>query len=194
MGVGDRRRVSSGFGGLLTGISPAFASEPLPVLNQSPLPHQRARLLSEVQRLRPGSAGVLRAAYPTHHRRVDSESLFLDGQSDALSVAVATDFRGLDVEVTVSATSLRGFHGQAHRRLAQASLPNADRDRYLVDDLQYRLTQPVSLIPDEPASGIGDVHISIVRRLLVIDGGQYRRSGATCPPVKSADWLGSKCH
>ena len=72
-------------------------------------------------------------------------------------------------------------------------LPNADRDRYPVDDLHYRLSLPGHQREfDESGSGIGDVQISINRRLLVIDGGQLSLGvGAKMPTGKAADWLGS---
>ncbi|MFL2502757.1 MAG: DUF3187 family protein [Luminiphilus sp.] len=184
--------------GLLIGISPAFASEPLPVLNQSPLAALRAVPAQRSAEVEAGLSWSIAGSIANHFtlRESDSESLFLDGQSDVLSVAFRYGFlEDWDVELTVPWRHHSGGFTDAlitdwHKLF---SLPNADRDLYPVDDLQYRLSLPGHQREfEEPASGIGDVQISINRRLLVIDGGQLSvGAGAKMSTGKAADWLGS---
>ena len=187
-----------GLWGLLIGISPAFASEPLPVLNQSPLAALRALPAQRSADVEAGLSWSIAGSISNHFtvQESDSESLSLDGQSDVLSVAVRYGFlENWDVEVTVP---WRHHSGGFTDKLITDwhklfSLPNADRDLYPVDDLHYRLSLAGHQREfDEPASGIGDVHISMNRRLLVIDGGQLSvGAGAKMSTGKSADWLGS---
>ena len=184
--------------GLLIGISPAFASEPLPVLNQSPLAALRAVPAQRSAEVQAGLSWSIAGSIANHFtvRESDSESLFLDGQSDVLSVAFRYGFlEDWDVELTVPWRHHSGGFTDAlitdwHKLFG---LPNADRDLYPVDDLQYRLSLPGHQREfEEPASGIGDVQISINRRLLVTDGGQLSvGAGAKMSTGKAAHWLGS---
>ena len=77
-----------GLWGLLTGISPAFASEPLPVLNQSPLAALRALPAQRSANVEAGLSWSIAGSISNHFtvQESDSGSLFLDGQSDVLSV------------------------------------------------------------------------------------------------------------
>ena len=180
------------------GISPAFASEPLPVLNQSPLAALRALPAQRSAEVEAGLSWNIAGSISNHFtvQESDSGSLFLDGQSDVLSVVFRYGFlEEWDVELTVP---WRHYSGGFTDKLITDwhklfGLPNADRDRYPVDDLQYRLSLPGHHREfDESGSGIGDVQISINRRLLVIDGGQLSLGvGAKMPTGKAADWLGS---
>ena len=187
-----------GLWGLLIGMSPASGSEPLPVLNQSPLAALRAVPAQRSAEVEAGLSWSIAGSIANHFtvQESDSESLFLDGQSDVLSVAFRYGFlEDRDVELTVPWRHHSGGFTDAlitdwHKLF---SLPNADRDLYPVDDLQYRLSLPGHKREfEEPASGIGDVQISINRRLLVIDGGQLSvGAGAKMSTGKAADWLGS---
>ena len=176
---------------LLMGISPAFASEPLPVLNQSPLAALRALPAQRSAEVEAGLSWNIAGSISNHFtvQESDSGSLFLDGQSDVLSVVFRYGFlENWDVELTVP---WRHHSGGFTDKLITDwhklfGLPNADRDRYPVDDLQYRLALPGHQREfDESGSGIGDVQISINRRLVVIDGGQLSLGvGAKMPPEK----------
>ena len=187
-----------GLWGLLTGISPAFASEPLPVLTQSPLAALRALPAQRSAEVEAGLSWSFVGSIANHStvQGSDSGSLFLDGQSDVLSLAFRYGFlEDWDVELTVP---WRHHSGGFTDKLITDwhklfGLPNADRDLYPVDDLRYRLSLPGHQRElDESASGIGDVHISINRSLLVIDGGQLSvGAGAKMSTGKAADWLGS---
>ncbi len=184
--------------GLVTGISPAFASEPLPVLNQSPLAALRALPAQRSAEVKAGLSWSIAGSISNHFTAQGSDSglLLLDGQSDVLSAALRYGFlEAWDVELTVPWRRHSGgftdkFITDWHKLFG---LPNADRDRYLVDDLQYRLSLPGHQREfDKPASGIGDVQISINRRLLVVDGGQLSvGAGAKMSTGTVADWLGS---
>ena len=184
--------------GLLVATSPAFASEPLPVLNQSPLATLRALPAQRSARIESGVSWSITGSVSNHFtvQGSDRESLFLDGQSDTLRLALRYGFfQGWDVELTVP---WRHHSGGFTDKLITDwhklfGLPNADRDLYPVDDLQYRLSLPGHQRQlAEPAFGIGDVQIAINRRLLVIDGGQLSiGAGAKMSTGKPADWLGS---
>ena len=93
-----------GLWGLLIGISPAFASEPLPVLNQSPLAVLRALPAQRSAEVEAGLSWSIAGSISNHFtvQEYDSGSLFLDGQSDVLSVAFRYGFlEDWDVEVTL---------------------------------------------------------------------------------------------
>ena len=137
-----------GLWGLLTGISPAFPSAPLPVLNQSPLAVLRALPAQRSAEVEAGLSWSIAGSISNHFtvQESDSGSLFLDGQSDVLSVAFRYGFlEDWDVEVTLP---WRHHSGGFTDKLITDwhklfGLPNADRDLYPVDDLHYRLSLPV---------------------------------------------------
>ena len=189
--------IASSGSGATDRLSPAFASEPLPVLNQLPLAALRALPAQRSAEVEAGLSWSIAGSIANHFTVQESDSgLLLDGQSYVLSVAFRYGFlEDWDVEVTVP---WRHHSGGFTDKLITDwhklfGLPNADRDLYPVDDLRYRLSLPGHQRAfDEPASGIGDVHISLNRRLLVIDGGQLSvGAGAKLSTGKAADWLGS---
>ena len=173
-------------------------SEPLQITNLSPLASLRAL---PFQRSVDTPRGLSWAASATlsNHFTVENkgeESLFLDGQTDALTLSLRYGLpKQWDVEVTVPwrhhsggftdnlISSWHGFFG----------LPDGNRDSYPTDALHYQLSQPAhdrQLL--RSASGLGDIQLAVSRPLLAIDGGQLGISaGVKTASGQSSDWLGS---
>lgn len=173
-------------------------SEPLQITNLSPLASLRA---IPPQRSAEPARGLSWAASATisNHFTLENageESLFLDGQTDALTLSFRYGLpQQWDVEVTVPwrhhsggftdnlISSWHGFFG----------LPDGNRDSYPTDALHYQLSQPAHdrhLL--RSASGLGDIQVAVSRPLLAIDGGQLGISaGVKTASGQSSDWLGS---
>ncbi len=180
------------------GISPVFASEPLLVVNQSPiaaltaLPAQRSAELENEFSWR--VAGSISNHFTLQSS--ESESLFLDGQSNFLSIGFRYRFaENWDVDLSIPWRHHTGgftddLITEWHKLFG---LPNADRDRYPADVLQYNVSLPGhQRALHQSASGIGDVQIALNRRLLRLDGGQLSvGTGVKLPTGESDEWLGS---
>jgi hypothetical protein len=126
----------------------------------------------------------------------DRETLFLDGQTDALTLSLRYGSpQQWDVEVTLpwrhhSGGFTDNVISSWHRFFG---LPDGDRDRYPTDALHYQLSQPEhDRRLFRSASGLGDIHVAVSRPLLKIDGGQLGISaGIKTASGQSSDWLGS---
>ena len=173
-------------------------SDPLQITNLSPLASLRA---IPSQRSVDTARGLSWAASSTlsNHFTLENkgeESLFLDGQTDALTLSLRYGLpKQWDVEVTVPwrhhsggftdnlISSWHGFFG----------LPDGNRDNYPIDALHYQLSQPEhDRRLSRSASGLGDIHVAVSRPLLEIDGGQLGISaGMKTASGQSSDWLGS---
>ena len=179
-------------------MTPVFASEPLPALNQSPLAALRALPAQRSAELEEGFSLHFAGSISNHFtvQESGSESLLLDGQSNVLSVGVR--YRVADTWDAELSIPWRHHTGGFTDNLITEwhklfGLPNADRDRYPVNDLRYHLS-----LPDhqrqlhQPVSGIGDVQIAFNRRWLKFDGGQLSVGVGVKLPTGEADkWLGS---
>ena len=152
-------------------------SEPLQITNLSPLASLRA-LPSQRSVDTPRGLSWAASATLSNHFTLETggeESLFLDGQTDALTLSFRYGLpKQWDVELTVPwrhhsggftdnlISSWHGFFG----------LPDGNRDSYPTDALHYQLSQPAHdrhLL--RSASGLGDIHVAVSRPLLKIDGG-----------------------
>jgi len=173
-------------------------SEPLQITNLSPLASLRA---IPSQRSVEAARGLSWAASTTlsNHFTVekrDRETLFLDGQTDALTLSLRYGSpQHWDVEVTLpwrhhSGGFTDNVISSWHRFFG---LPDGDRDRYPTDALHYQLSQPEhDRRLFRSASGLGDIHVAVSRPLLKIDGGQLGISaGIKTASGQSSDWLGS---
>ena len=173
-------------------------SEPLQITNLSPLASLRA---IPSQRSVDTARGFSYAASATlsNHFTVENsgeESLFLDGQTDALTLSLRFGLPNQwDVDVIVpwrhhSGGFTDNLISSWHRFFG---LPDGNRDSYPTDALHYQLSQPEHdrrLI--RSASGLGDIHVAVSRPVLAIDGGQLGISvGVKTASGQSADWLGS---
>ena len=173
-------------------------SEPLQITNLSPLASLRA---IPSQRSVDTARGFSYAASATlsNHFTVENseeESLFLDGQTDALTLSLRYGLPNQwDVEVNVP---WRNHSGGFTDNLISSwhrffGLPDGNRDSYPTDALHYQLSQPEHdrrLV--RSASGLGDIHVAVSRPLLAIDGGQLGFSaGVKTASGQSSDWLGS---
>jgi hypothetical protein len=124
------------------------------------------------------------------------ESLFLDGQTDALTLSFRYGLpKQWDVELTMpwrhhSGGFTDNLISSWHRFFG---LPDGNRDSYPTDALHYQLSQPAHdrhLL--RSASGLGDIQVAVSRPLLAIDGGQLGISaGVKTASGQSSDWLGS---
>ena len=173
-------------------------SEPLQITNLSPLASLRA---IPPQRSAEPARGLSLAASATisNHFTLENEgeeSLFLDGQTDALTLSFRYGLpKQWDVEVTVpwrhhSGGFTDNLISSWHRFFG---LPDGNRDSYLTDASHYQLSQPAHdrhLL--RSASGLGDIQVALSRPLLAIDGGQLGISaGVKTASGQSSDWLGS---
>jgi hypothetical protein len=126
----------------------------------------------------------------------DEEALFLDGQTDALTLSLRYGLpQYWDVEVTLpwrhhSGGFTDNLISSWHRFFG---LPDGDRDGYPTDALHYQLSQPEhDRRLFRSASGLGDIHVAVSRPLLETDGGQLGISaGIKTASGQSSDWLGS---
>ena len=173
-------------------------SEPLQITNLSPLASLRA-IPSQRSVGTPLGLSWAASATLSNHFTLESkgdESLFLDGQTDALTLSLRYGLPNQwDVDVTVpwrhhSGGFTDNLISSWHRFFG---LPDGNRDSYPTDALHYQLSQPEHdrrLI--RSASGLGDIHVAVSRPVLAIDGGQLGISvGVKTASGQSADWLGS---
>ena len=173
-------------------------SEPLQITNLSPLASLRA---IPSQRSVDTARGFSYAASATlsNHFTVENseeESLFLDGQTDALTLSLRYGLPNQwDVDVNVP---WRNHSGGFTDNLISSwhrffGLPDGHRDSYPTDALHYQLSQPEhERRLFRSASGLGDIQVAVSRPLLTIDGGQLGFSaGIKTASGQSADWLGS---
>lgn len=180
------------------GISPVFASEPLHAVNQSPIAALRALPAQRSAELEDEFSWHIAGSVSNHFtvQGSESESLFLDGQSNVLSIIFRYRFAdNWDVDLSIPwRHHTGGFTDDLitdwHKLFG---LPNADRERYPVNNLQYHLSLPGhKKALYQPASGIGDVQIAFNRRLLRLDGGQLSLgAGVKLPTGEPDEWLGS---
>ena len=122
------------------GIPPVFASEPLPILNQSPLAALRALPAQRNAELEEGLSWHIAGSVSNHFTVQDSgsESLFLDGQSEVLIIGFRYRIAdSWDAELSIPWRHHTG--GFTDNLITEwhklFGLPNADRDRYPVNDL-----------------------------------------------------------
>ena len=173
-------------------------SEPLQITNLSPLASLRAIPSQRSVDTPLGLSWAASATLSNHFtlERKGEEFLFLDGQTDALTLSLRYGLpQQWDVEVTLpwrhhSGGFTDNLISSWHRFFG---LPDGNRGSYPADALHYQLSQPAH----EPhllrsASGLGDIHVAVSRPLLPIDGGQLGISaGVKTATGQSADWLGS---
>ena len=173
-------------------------SEPLQITNLSPLASLRA-IPSQRSVDTPLGLSWATSATLSNHFTVQSkgdESLFLDGQTDALTLSLPYGLpQEWDVEVTVpwrhhSGGFTDNLISSWHRFFG---LPDGNRDSYPTDALHYQLSHPEHdrrLV--RSASGLGDIHVAVSRPVLAIDDGQLGISvGVKTASGQSSDWLGS---
>ena len=180
------------------GIPPVFASEPLLVLNQSPIAALRALPAQRNAELEEGFSLHIAGSVSNHFAVQDSgsESLFLDGQSEVLIIGFRYRIAdSWDAELSIPWRHHTG--GFTDNLITEwhklFGLPNADRDRYPVNDLRYLLSLPGHHRRlHQPASGIGDVQIALNRQWLELNGGQLSFGiGVKLPTGEADKWLGS---
>ncbi len=173
-------------------------SEPLQITNLSPLASLRAIPAQRSVDTPLGFSWAVSATLSNHFTEEieGDESLFLDGQTDALTLSLRYGLsQQWDVEVTVpwrhhSGGFTDNLISSWHRFFG---LPDGNRDSYPSDSLHYQLSRPEHdrrLI--RSASGLGDIHFAVSRPLLAIDGGQLGMSaGVKTASGQSSAWLGS---
>lgn len=126
----------------------------------------------------------------------ESESLSLDGQSNVMSIGLRYRVAdSWDAELSIPWRHHTGgftdnLITEWHKLLG---LPNADRDRYPVNDLRHILSLPGHhRALHQPASGIGDVQIALNRKWLELDDGQLSVGvGVKLSTGEVNKWLGS---
>lgn len=194
------RSVSLLSGALLMAPAVDLAANGAPIMiaNLSPLavlrglPSQRS---AGVQR---GSVVTMSHSLSNHFTIEESgdESLVLDGQTDLLSVSLRYGFdTDWDIELTLPwVQHSRGFMDPLISDWhALLGLPNGNREDYLVNGLQYRLTQPThgaALI--NQVSGLGDVQVALSRNMSLKEGPHVALSiGMKAATGDETDWLGS---
>ena len=173
-------------------------SEPLQITNLSPLASLRAIPSQRSVDTPLGLSWVASATLSNHFtlERKGEEFLFLDGQTDALTLSLRYGLpQQWDVEVTVP---WRHYSGGVTDNLISSwhrlfGLPDGNRHGYPTDALHYQLSQPEHdrhLL--RSVSGLGDIHVAVSRQLLAIDGGQLGISaGMKTASGRASDWLGS---
>lgn len=173
-------------------------SEPLQITNLSPLASLRAIPSQRSVEAARGLSWAASATLSNHFtvEKGDEEALFLDGQTDALTLSLRYGLPNQwDVEVTLpwrhhSGGFTDNVISSWHRFFG---LPDGNRDNYPTDALHYQLSQPEhDRRLFRSASGLGDIHVAVSRPLLKIDGGQLGISaGIKTASGQSSDWLGS---
>ena len=173
-------------------------SEPLQITNLSPLASLRAIPSQRSVEAARGLSWAASATLSNHFtvEKGDEEALFLDGQTDALTLSLRYGLPNQwDVEVTLpwrhhSGGFTDNVISSWHRFFG---LPDGNRDNYPTDALHYQLYQPEhDRRLSRSASGLGDIHVAVSRPLLKIDGGQLGISaGIKTASGQSSDWLGS---
>ena len=173
-------------------------SEPLQITNLSPLASLRAIPSQRSVEAARGLSWVASTTLSNHFtvEKRDRETLFLDGQTDALTLSLRY---GLPNQWDVAVTLPWRHHSGGYTDNLISSwhrffgLPDGNRDNYPIDALHYQLSQPEhDRRLSRSASGLGDIHVAVSRPLLEIDGGQLGISaGMKTASGQSSDWLGS---
>ena len=122
-------------------------SEPLQITNLSPLASLRAIPSQRSVEAARGLSWAASATISNHFtvEKVDEEALFLDGQTDALTLSLRYGLpQYCDVEVTLpwrhhSGGFTDNLISSWHRFFG---LPDGNRDSYPTDSLHYQLSQP----------------------------------------------------
>jgi hypothetical protein len=173
-------------------------SKPLQISNLSPLASLRAIPSQRSVETERGPSWIASATLSNHFTVEDraGESLFLDGQTDALTLSLRYGLpEQWDVEVSVP---WRHHSGGFTDNLISSwhsvfGLPDGNRSSYPTDVLLYQLSQPAHdrRLPSS-VSGLGDINVAVSRPLMRIDEGQLGISaGIKTASGQSSDWLGS---